>query len=398
MTDCRPCPLIRTLPPVNDSTPQPHEAPQRGASAPSRPSGWSGARIVAVTLTVGAIGGFLTNAMGLPAAWLSGAMIAVAIASLSGLRTHVPNWLRDVVFLFLGISIGSGVSPETLQSIVTWPLSMVALGFCVASITAAIMLYLHKVMGWDRATSFLSGLPGALSYVVAVAMETGADVRRVAISQSMRLFLLVAIMPSLIVWLEGDRLGGAARVVETVGIMDGLLLLGTGLAGGLALKFLKVPAGLLVGGLIASASLHLTGIVSTALPMWVLVPGLVAMGGSIGARFNGSSWTEMASIAVVSVVAITIGIVVSVAFAALVAFGLDLPFGQTLLAFAPGGVEVMTIMAFAMDMDPAYVAAHQISRFLAMALIVPWAILFMLEPEQRAARMAARQGRGTGRG
>ena len=53
---------------------------------------------------------------------------------------------------------------------------------------------------------------------------------------------------------------------------------------------------------------------------------------------------------------------------------LGLPFGQVLLAFAPGGLEAMTIMAFALDLDPAYVGAHHLIRFLGLGLLLP---LFM---------------------
>ena len=50
-------------------------------------------------------------------------------------------------------------------------------------------------------------------------------------------------------------------------------------------------------------------------------------------------------------------------------FGVN--FIQTLLAFAPGALEALTILAFQMNIDPAYVAAHHVVRFVALVAAVP---------------------------
>ena len=49
----------------------------------------------------------------------------------------------------------------------------------------------------------------------------------------------------------------------------------------------------------------------------------------------------------------------------------DQPVSQMILAFAPGGIDVMTIMAFALHLDAAFVAAHQLARFLMIAVYAP---------------------------
>ena len=50
-------------------------------------------------------------------------------------------------------------------------------------------------------------------------------------------------------------------------------------------------------------------------------------------------------------------------------FGVN--FVQTLLAFAPGAIDALTVLAFQMNIDPAYVAAHHIARFVVLAAAVP---------------------------
>ena len=58
----------------------------------------------------------------------------------------------------------------------------------VAIIVWACLVYYQRWREWDRATAFFASLPGALSMVILLASSSGADMRRVTISQCVRLF------------------------------------------------------------------------------------------------------------------------------------------------------------------------------------------------------------------
>ena len=49
------------------------------------------------------------------------------------------------------------------------------------------------------------------------------------------------------------------------------------------------------------------------------------------------------------------------------------------MAFAPGGIEAMTILAFVLGLDPAFVATHQLARFLGISLLLPVIAKFYLK-------------------
>ena len=66
-----------------------------------------------------------------------------------------------------------------------------------------------------------------------------------------------------------------------------------------------------------------------------------------------------------------IALLVSSCIALLVALTLHLPLAQTLIAFAPGGADASIVMAYALGLEPAFVAAHQLSRFLVIAFALP---------------------------
>ena len=105
------------------------------------------ARRFAETLGFAAIGGAALGLAGLPAGWLSGAIVAVSAAALAGRQVFIPARLGRVVYVLLGISLGSSVTPETVATMVTWPLSMLALTIAMVAVTTSVMAYLKFEIG-----------------------------------------------------------------------------------------------------------------------------------------------------------------------------------------------------------------------------------------------------------
>lgn len=330
-------------------------------------------------LGLATLGGMIALALGAPLPWLIGSMIAVSVWVLGGGEAPIPDWLRSTAFVAIGISMGGGVTPETLQGLVAWPLSVVALCLAIPAIIVVATIYMTRI-GWDRRSAILAAAPGALSMVIAIAVDTRADVRRISIVQSVRLVVLIAMVPSLI------AMFGEAPIEATFGMAtpprlddpaywtELAILVGSGLAGGFVLHRLGLPGGFLFGAMIVSAVLHGSGMITVNLPPSVLVPGMVVLGTIIGGRFAGASFRDLWQTSATALVTLALTLTVALVFALGVSRLLGLPFGQVLLAFAPGGLEAMTIMAFALDLDPAYVGAHHLIRFLGLGLLLP---LFM---------------------
>ncbi|MEO1199530.1 MAG: AbrB family transcriptional regulator [Pseudomonadota bacterium] len=332
---------------------------------------------VLTTLFLAALGGGGAFLLGMPLPWLIGPMLVVALWTLSGRAAPLPDRLRLLAFLVVGISIGAGVTPETVRGFATWPLSLLGLILTVPLIVGAATLYLGR-LGWDRRTAILSSIPGALSAVLAIAMETGADVRRVAIVQSTRLVALIVLIPSLIT-LFGDTdvdtsMGMAVAVPLTDPAYWGeiAILVPASVVGGILLQRLRIPGGILFGAMIVSAVLHGGGWITYNLPAAALIPGMALVGAAIGGRFAGAGFADLAATGGHALVSLGLTLAVALGIALVVAEMLGLPFGQVLLAYAPGGLEAMTIMAFALDLDPAFVAAHQVLRFLGIGLVLPF--------------------------
>lgn len=349
---------------------------------------------LAVALAVGAVGGFAFKLLGLPAPWLSGPGLAVAVVALAGLRIEVPGWLRTIALVFLGVLAGSAVTPQTIDRIGSWPASLAGLAVCVWLVMLSISSYLERVHGYDRATARLSSVPGALPYVLAIAAESSGDVRRVAIVQIMRLLLLVVALPSA---LAAIGLQAAAPVACTAAsvppcaapaaeaTLAGLLLLAAaGWAGGRLFSLAGAPAPYLFGSMIAVALVTGSGLVAPVLPDWLMIPGVLVIGTMVGANLSGTDRRLLLATLPAGLGSVIVGGVVALGCALPVAMLLDMPLAQVWLAYAPGGVDAMSVMALALGLDTAFVGAHHAARFLGLGVVVPIWLRAYLKPRPPA--------------
>jgi membrane AbrB-like protein len=154
----------------------------------------------------------------------------------------------------------------------------------------------------------------------------------------------------------------------------------SGLAGAAILYWLRFPGALLAGSLVASGILHGGGWVEGTLPTALVVGAFVVLGAFVGARFAGADLALLRRIAAVSFGAFLLATTIAGFFAFAVAKITGISFAQVLIAFAPGGLDAMTSLAIALNMDSAYVATHQLQRFLLIALFVPIAARRWIKP------------------
>jgi uncharacterized protein len=344
-------------------------------------------------LLIGAAGGTLCWFAGMPAPWLAGSMIAGVIAIFAGVKIGMPDWLKAVAFIFLGIQTGTAVTWDTVDRAANWPLSILFLGATVVAVTwACYRFYVHR--GWDAPTALFASLPGALALVLLLAANSSADMRRVTIAQCIRLFFLVAALPAVINLISPEE--GLHLKQPVAGDLVGIAtLVAIATLAGLALEKLRFPAGLILGPTLVAAGFELSGIVDGALPAGLLVPANIILGVMIAARFTAFSFGEFLAALREGFSGFVIALGIAAAGAAITAWVADLPLALTLLAFSPGGLDAMTIMAFALNLDPAYVGAHQVARYLGMALLMPMVTTLLLRrivPRANVTSPALRSG------
>ena len=330
-------------------------------------------RKLALTLAIGAAAGAAFAALGLPVPWLTGPAVSVACAAVAGVNLSVPPWLRDAAFVFLGATMGTAVTPDTLAQAARWPVSLAGLAVCVFFTMSAISLYLERVHRYDRATARLSAVPGALPYVLALATQSSGDQRRIAVIQMVRLAALLIFLPSVLTLLgvKSPAASAAASSPGAVRVHELAIVMAGGTVGAWIFAWFRAPAAALFGSMVSSALLYGSGAISSSLPLWLTQPGLVVIGSVVGSNFAGVNRRLLLDTLLASAGSVLIGAAVALLCALPVAWLVGLPPAQLWLAYAPGGVETMAIMALALGLDPAFVGGHHLARFFGLGVFVP---------------------------
>ena len=322
-------------------------------------------------LVIGAAGGLLFLWANLPGGLISGAMMATGIAAIAGRQLLVPSIVTQAVLVVLGISIGGVVSRQLIQHVSAYPLTIGLLALATFCSTFGSSLYLQRVHGWDRTSAFLAGSPGALSQITILAVERGADLPAIAVVQTMRVIILTAALP-LVLALTGVAPASSPGLTLTVASPEGLaLLVVAALAVALLLRLLKFPASWMFGAMIASSVLHGAGIVDGGVPPWVRGVALVGIGALIGSRFARMKPKVLAGHIRAALGSFAIAILISGIFVGLVALTTQVRLSDVLVAFAPGAMDAMLALALTLHIDPIFVGAHHLSRFVFVTIATP---------------------------
>jgi uncharacterized protein len=323
------------------------------------------------TLAIGTGGGALFLWANLPGGLISGAMISVGIAAIAGRPLTMPPILTQTVLVLLGISLGSMVSRQLVQHIGAYPLSIGLLALATFCSTFGSSVYLQRVHGWDRTSAFLAGSPGALSQITMLALERGADVSAIAVVQTMRVIILTAALPLLLslTGIAAPSQPAAAMAVASPLELGELIASAVALA--LLLRLLNFPASWMFGAMIGSSLLHGTGMIEGGLPEWVRGIALIGIGAVIGTRFARMKIAVLLSHINAALGSFTIAIVISAIFVAVIALSTHVRFADIIVAFAPGAMDAMLALALTLHIDPIFVGAHHLSRFVFVSIATP---------------------------
>ncbi|NQV81075.1 MAG: AbrB family transcriptional regulator [Alphaproteobacteria bacterium] len=324
-----------------------------------------------IALFIGAVGGTVFYFLSLPLAWMLGSMIAVMIAALAGAPVRMPNRFRGVFATVIGVLLGSAFTPELIQQAGRFGATLlIQIGFMAVAMTIAYWIY-RKVGGYDRTTAYFSSTPGGLSEMTMISEAMGGDGRIVPLNHGIRIVLVVTLISFYFRYVENLAVPttpqSGAHIASTpleIALLVACAVIGWGVG-----SRLRLPAAPMIGPMVLSASLHATGVTNTTVPVWLVSIALVVIGTSVGCRFR----DRMSARAMVRTIAIAVLTAVSmIAFAVVTAMvfarltGLD---GFILfLSIAPGGLAEMSLIAFALSADTAFVTVMHFLRVLVVML------------------------------
>ena len=343
----------------------------------------AGALSTAKALAIAAAGGAVAAAVGLPLAWMIGAMLATCAASVAGMTLSVPLFLRSVMIVVLGVMLGSRFTPEVISHLDRWAVSVAALVPYIILATAVGILYLRRFGHLDRTTAYFTATPGGLSEMILAGTAMGGDGRVIGLSHSTRILLVVTILPVAFTAVStevGSR--GAPVGFGDIALRDwgwfAACVIGWPIA-----ERLRLPAGQLVGPMVLSAAVHLAGWSSATPPDTLIALAQLVVGAAIGSRFSGTAPRELARIAGQAVGLTVVLVAITALCAAVLHAATGLSFMALMLAYAPGGLAEMSLVALSLDLDAAFVSTHHIIRIFLIVMFAPAAFALLRRFDRR---------------
>jgi membrane protein AbrB duplication len=339
---------------------------------------------IAITFSVGAIGAWIASKMKIPGGFIIGSLVIVAILSICTPFAEMPQVVRPFIQIVTGSYIGSGIRRADIQGMkkIIKPIIISLISIVVLMCISSFLLY--SVFNFDLASALLSSVPGGVSDITLLSYELGGDVSKVAVIQTMRLSLVLAIFPPLIQrTCKKENIEHHENTVEekkpVVNSKHIIITLVIGLIAGLIGYFLKVPAGALSFSLVATAFYSCTSN-HAGVPIQMRRVVQILSGSLIGCSITMESALKFPSLlpAIVMIIILYFGgnLVVSKIMSKLT----PVDRATAMFGTAPAGASDMVLIALDMDLDidKTTVILIQITRLIVTVTIIPNLIKLIL--------------------
>ena len=344
-------------------------------------------KVILATYGIGGAGAMAGYFAGLPLGILLGAMVAVAGSAafgpwLFGHQPSVPQKWRFVLVPVIGVAIGAGFPADFLDQATRWWATLLALVVFVPT-THALGFWIYRRSGIDKQTAYFAAMPGGFIESLEMGDKANADMVMLVMLQFLRLILCIVFVPILFALFSGHAVGSSAGLSlsanhDPLRALDVVVLIALGVGGWWIANLLKFPAAILSGPLLLSAVAHAAGMTTAVPPGWAVLVTQWIVGASLGARLAGFQRAK----AFLAIRLAVVNVASMMAIACVIAFALsrpvDEPIGAVILAFAPGGVSEMALVALSLHMSAVYVTLHHLLRII-LAVFVSRLGLRLLE-------------------
>ena len=335
-----------------------------------------------VTCCVAVAFGLAFNAFNAPAPYLLGSLFGVwlsgALIRPLGRIMAVPRWVHVPIILGLGVLIGGMFSPEVLESALSWMPTVLAMLVITVIATITGFLFLTRLRGYDKTLALLCCLPGGQAEIILLSRNWVEKDYVVALCHLVRVTMVLCLTPLILLLVEGEA--AVALSNEMLLNMPGVLSLsvstliqfvGTAAAGYGIARFIRLPIPHLLGPMLLSIGLHVSGIIDVPRISEFIVAVQLVIGGAIGARLARVQAREL-TVYILDAIANAL-ILISIFVVAVYLLSRVMPFEflNLLLAFIPGGIYEVTLLSLLFGFDVAYVAFHHAIRVLLVFFALP---------------------------
>jgi len=119
------------------------------------------------------------------------------------------------------------------------------------------------------------------------------------------------------------------------------------------------------------------------MPTWLAVAAMVGLGTLSGGRFTGMPFRLLLGYLGAAMGAFAVSLVATAAVAISVTLAARLPAAEVIVAYAPGAVDAMMILALALNVDPVFVGTHHLARVFVVSFGLPLLARYVSTPDAK---------------
>ncbi|MDD1012877.1 AbrB family transcriptional regulator [Pseudomonas rubra] len=318
-----------------------------------------------VCLLIAAVTGSALQYAGVPHGLLLGSIVATAIVVS---KFNVAPQLRlgmGYVQIVLGIATGLMFEAWDNQTVATMLPSIGLLLLCLATQITVAAVWLQKASAWNRKDSLLAVYPGALAAVFDL-LESERASSKVIVVHLVRLLSITLLVSLCIPANAGAPVSASSpwTIVTALTLLSLIML--CIVLGRLLLKF-GVPAPFMLTAIIATGVYVKLGLLHAFhMPQWSVDGAALLLGVMIGARFRQISPAELVRHGRAGLMSVGLMLLVAAAFAGIAARVLNNDPLTLWLAYMPGAIETIAIVAFSGGLNVVFVLTHHLLRMVVL--------------------------------
>ncbi|WP_270935101.1 AbrB family transcriptional regulator [Falsiroseomonas oryzae] len=327
-------------------------------------------RPVALTAVAAVLGGGVFWLLHIPLAWMLGAMAATAAMAWHE-RAEVLRPTRPAAMIVLGLGLGQTFTAPVMAAVglaLPWLVLAAVLSILVGALAARVFA---RLAGTDLQTGYYASVPGGVVVMAVLAQRAGLPVAPVTLAQTIRVMIVVVVVPPLVTWLASRGDAGAFLAERPEVHAGGLaVLVAGGVLAALALSRTGIANPWMFGPCALVIVLSYAGVLPSGVPGWMVDAAQVGMGMSLGQRVSKGFILSSRRLALASALTTLLLIAVMAMMALGLAWVSGLPAAAVVLGMAPGGMPEMSITAKALEVGVPLVLGFHLVRTLFCNLFV----------------------------
>lgn len=347
---------------------------------------------ITLTAATAIAGGFIGKRLRLPAGFMLGALLATGLLNILWPAASFPADARVVAQIIAGAYIGMTVTRKSLQELRQMLLPSLVLFTGISAIALISGFAVFRLSDLALTTALLSTVPGGIVDMSMISLEFGAQPQIVAALQLERLVLIMSVYPFILkkIIARQRSLQSVHNINEpdienlTMPVEQGnkpqkdqlrwrhqAITLLAAIAAGLVFYLFGMPAGAMVGAMIAVAFYNILSDGQAFVAPPLKSAAQIAAGLLIGMTIDRRSLSELSGIALPALIVLLECVAIGGIMGWVLWKVLHVDLATALFGSAPAGLSDMVLIALDEGGDPAKVMLLQLVRFIGVISLFP---------------------------